>query len=293
MFTAKALNILAIVTLVEMMIFIGLGASVSDVVNTVKNWRLVARGILANYILFPALTIGLLLLFRAQPLVAVGFMILAVCPAGPYGAAYTAIAKGNVGAAAGLMIVLAGLSPLLSPALLRVLMPLVSDSETARVDVTKIVATLLLGQMLPLMAGLAVQHWRPRLAFRLRGPAEKGTKLLNAAFLVLVIYVQFRSLLAIRLLGLLGMLILLVGSVAIGWLAGGPGGETRKAMALTTAVRNNGVGMVIATGSFAGTDAVTASAVYGMVGVLGALVFAVRWGRWVSRGGAIAGGTQT
>jgi bile acid:Na+ symporter, BASS family len=279
---AKALNILAIVTLVEMMIYIGLGTSVSDVVNAVKNWRLVARGILANYILFPALTIGLLLLFRAQPLVAVGFMILAVCPAGPYGAAYTAIAKGNAGAAAGLMIVLAGLSPLLSPALLRVLMPLVSDSETARVDVTKIVATLLLGQILPLMAGLAVQHWRPRLELRLRGPAEKGTKLLNAAFLVLVIYVQFRSLLAIRLLGLLGMLILLVGSVAIGWLAGGPGGETRKAMALTTAVRNNGVGMVIATGSFAGTDAVTAAAVYGMVGVLAALGFAVGWGRWMS-----------
>ena len=279
---AKALNILAIVTLVEMMIYIGLGASVGDVVNTVKNWRLVARGILANYVLFPALTIGLLLLFRAQPLVAVGFMILAVCPAGPYGAAYTAIAKGNVGAAAGLMIVLAGLSPLLSPALLRVLMPLVSNSETARVDVTKIVATLLLGQMLPLMAGLAVQHWRPRLAFRLLGPAEKGTKLLNAAFLVLVLYVQFSSLLAIRLLGFLGMLILLVGSVAIGWLAAGPGRETRKAMALTTAVRNNGVGMVIATGSFAGTDAVTAAAVYGMVGVLGALGFAVWCGRWMS-----------
>lgn len=92
-------------------------------------------------------------------------------------------------------------------------------------DVTKIVATLLLGQMLPLMAGL------------------------------------------------------LVGSVAIGWLAGRPGSETRKAMALTTAVRNNGVGMVIATGSFAGTDAVTATAVYGMIGLLGALGFAVWWGR--------------
>jgi 4-alpha-glucanotransferase len=62
--------------------------------------------------------------------------------------------------------------------------------------------------------------------------------------------------------------------------------------ALTTAVRNNGVGMVIATGTFAGTDAVTAAAVYGMVGVLGALVFAVWWGRWVSREAAIAGGTQ-
>ena len=52
---AKALNILAIVTLVEMMIYIGLGASVTDIVNTVKNWRLVVRGIVARVHRFPAL----------------------------------------------------------------------------------------------------------------------------------------------------------------------------------------------------------------------------------------------
>jgi BASS family bile acid:Na+ symporter len=288
----KALKILALVTLVEMMIYVGLSASVRDVAETVKNWSLVARGIFANYVLFPALTIGLLLLFQAQPLVAVGFMILAVCPAGPYGAAYTAIAKGNVGVAAGLMIILVGLSSLFSPALLHVLVPLVSGSELTKVNVSKIVVTLLLGQMLPLLTGLAVHHWRPRLAARLVGPAEKGAKILNTAFLLLVLYAQFKSLLAIRLLGLLGMLILLVTSIAIGWLAGGPGNENRKSMALTTAVRNNGVGMVIATGSFAGTPAVTATVVYGTVGVLGALVFAVRWGRRASAQNAIRGGAQ-
>ena len=62
---------------------------------------------------------------------------------------------------------------------------------------------------------------------------------------------------------------------------------------IRTAVRNNGVGMVIATGSFADTAAVTAVVVYGMVGVLGALGFAVWWGRWVSREAAIASGTQS
>ena len=285
----QALKIFALVTLIEMMLYIGLSVSVSDVVNTVKNWRLAARGILANYVLFPALTIGLLLLFQAPPLVAVGFMILAVCPAGPYGAAYTAIAKGNVGTAAGLMIILAGLSPLLSPALLRLLVPLVSGGETAQVDVTRVAVTLLLGQVLPLLAGLAVHQWRPQVAARLLGPAEKGTKILNAAFLVLVLYAQFKSLLAIRLLGFVGMLILLVASVAIGWLTGGPGSGVRKAMALTTAVRNNGVGMVIATGSFAGTAAVTAAVIYGVVGLLGALVFAVWWGRRAPVKTAIAG----
>jgi len=81
------------------------------------------------------------------------------------------------------MIILVGLSPIFSPALLRVLAPLVSSSEVAKVDVTKIVVTLLLGQVLPLLTGLAVHRWCPRLAARLLGPAEKGGKILNAAFL--------------------------------------------------------------------------------------------------------------
>jgi BASS family bile acid:Na+ symporter len=50
-------------------------------------------------------------------------------------------------------------------------------------------------------------------------------------------------------------------------------------MAVTTAVRNNGLGMVIATGAFPGTPAVTAAMIYGLVGFLGSLLLALAWGR--------------
>ena len=49
-------------------------------------------------------TVGLLLLLGAQPMVAVGFLILAVCPGAPYGPPFAAIAKGNVPVAVGLML---------------------------------------------------------------------------------------------------------------------------------------------------------------------------------------------
>lgn len=276
---AVALNILALTTLAEMMFAVGLGVSGQDVRGAMRDRGLVARGILANYVLFPGVAIGLLLLFRPAPLVVVGFLILAVCPAGPYGAVYTAIARGNVANAAGLMIILAGMSPLLSPLLLNLLAPLVPESDPVRVDVARMAATLLLGQIAPLLAGLAVQRFRPRAAARLRAPAVAGAKVLNALFLAVVVFVQFDSLLAIRLRGLAGMLLLLVASVCLGWLAGGPGRENRKAMALTTCVRNNGAGLVIATGAFPGTPAVTVAVVYGLIGVLGGLCFALWWSR--------------
>lgn len=275
----QTIGILALVTLVEMMVSVGLGTSVADFVGAATDWRLIVRAALANYVLVPAVTVGLLMLFRAPSMIAVGFLILAVCPGGPYGPPYTAIARGNAGAAAGLMVVLVTSSAVLSPMLLRAFAgPLVGD-RPLDIDVARMSLTLVLGQVLPLLAGLALGRWRPRVAARWVTPARQLATLLNVAFVGLVLTAQYRLLLQLKPLAWAGMLMLLVACVVIGWALGGPAAGGRKAMALTTAVRNNGVGMVIATGAFPGTPAVTAAMIYGLVGFLGSLLLAVAWGR--------------
>jgi BASS family bile acid:Na+ symporter len=50
-------------------------------------------------------------------------------------------------------------------------------------------------------------------------------------------------------------------------------------MTLTASLRNGGVGLVIATGTFAGTPAVTAVLVYGLGEVMGSLLLALGWAR--------------
>ena len=279
----QAIGILALVTLVEMMVSVGLGTSVADFVAAATDPRLIARAVLANYVLVPAVTVGLLLLFRAPPMVAVGFLILAVCPGGPYGPPYTAIAKGNASTAAGLMVILVVSSALISPALLRLFAGPLAGDKPLNLDVARMSLTLVFGQVLPLVAGLAISRWRPWLAGKLIGPARRLATLLNVAFLALVLTAQYRILLQIKPLSWLGMLTLLISCVFIGWAAGGRDAGGRKAMALTTAVRNNGVGMVIATGAFPGTPAVTAAMIYGLVGFLGSLLLALAWGRHGTR----------
>jgi serine/threonine protein kinase len=64
-----------------------------------------------------------------------------------------------------------------------------------------------------------------------------------------------------------------------GWPLGGPGTDARKAKTLTTSLRNVGVGLVIATGTFPGTPAVTAVLVYGLLEVVGSLLLALGWAR--------------
>jgi BASS family bile acid:Na+ symporter len=273
-------NILVIVMLVEMMVALGLGVKFAQLFEVARNSRLVIQGLLANYVLVPAVTVSLLIVIHpADPLVSAGFLILALCPGAPFAPACVGIAKGNVPAAIGLMVILAGSSALVAPILLSLLLPLLVREATLQVDSVKIVSTLLVTQLLPLCAGLAVRHWRPNLADKLQKPANRLSALLGLATIGLILLGQFGALAEIRLRGWIGMSVLLIATCAVGYLLGGPGKANRRAMSLTTSLRNVGVGLVIATASFPGSAAVTAALAYGIFEILGSLLMALAWAR--------------
>src|SRR5262249_23710650 len=146
-------------------------------------------------------------------------------------------------------------------------------------DALGIIAALMITQLIPLLLGLMLRHWRPRLAERLLDPLELVSKILNLAVAALILATQFQLLAQIRLRGFVGMLLLLIGSLAIGWLAGGTRKDGRRTMALITSLRNVGVGLVIVTGNFAGTPAVSAALAYGILEVFGSLLLALWWRR--------------
>jgi len=208
-------------------------------------------------------------------MVVAGFLILAVCPGAPYGPPFTAIAKGNIAVAIGLMAILAGSSAVIAPVLLRYLLSLLTPDQPLQVDAAKIIGTLLATQLAPLCVGLIIRQWRPAVADRLQQPAILVSKVLNLSVVILILFSQFHLLLEIRPHGFLGMLVLLIASWAAGYSLGGPASGIRTAMTLTTSLRNVGVGLVIATGSFAGTPAVTAVLAYGILEILGSLLLAI------------------
>jgi len=273
----RLINILVTIALIEMMVLIGLRVNLADIVSTSRNWTLIARAAVANYLLVPSLTVVLLLLFGVNAMVTAGFLVLAVCPGAPYGPPFAGIARADVPEAVGLMVILAASSAILSPLLLRVLLPWAADGEAPQIDPFGIVGVLLITQLLPLMVGLWTRHWRPQLAERLFGPFALASKILNLSVVGLILATQFHMLSEIRVRGFVGMLMLLAGSLIIGWLAGTPSRDNRKTMALTTSLRNVGLGLVIVTGNFAGTQAVSATLAYGIVEVLGALLVALVW----------------
>jgi BASS family bile acid:Na+ symporter len=275
----RLINILVTITLIEMMVSIGLRVTFAEIAGVARNWQLIARAVSANYLFVPAVAIALLILFDASPMVAAAFLILAVCPGAPFGPPIAGIARANVPMAVGLMVILAGSSAIVSPLLLQMLLPWVAGGEAVRIDLVGMLVALLVTQLLPLLVGLLVKHRRPQLADRLLSPFELVGKVLNLGVAALILTSQFHMLTEIRVRGFAGMLILLAASLVIGWLAGGSGSDDRRTLALTTALRNVGLGLVIVTANFSGTPAVSAALAYGIVEVFGSLLVATWWGK--------------
>jgi bile acid:Na+ symporter, BASS family len=281
----QLINLLASITLFEMMVAIGLGVPLGDVLQVALDWRLVGKAALASYVCVPAAAVGLLILFNADPFVAAGFLVAAVCPGAPYGPPFTGMAKGNVAVSVGLMVILAGSSALLAPLLLQWLLVLQflpampPTSPALAVDAGTVVLTLLVAQFLPLCAGLAVRQWRPLMADRLKKPANLLSMVLNLTLLGLIISVQFEMLMGIALRGFVGMLALVLAGVAAGWILGGSG--NRSAMVMATSVRNVGVSLVIVTAVFPGTGAVVAATAFALFQTIVMALIALSWGRLV------------
>ena len=81
---------------------------------------------------------------------------------------------------------------------------------------------------------------------------------LSLVVFALIISLQDRTLAEIRLVGFVGISVMVLLCLAAGWVLGGHAIGMRKAVGLTTAARNVGVALLIATASFPDSAAVTA-----------------------------------
>ena len=128
---------------------------------------------------------------------------------------------------------------------------------------------------LPLAAGLAFHHYAPKLTGQIARPVGLLANLLLLGVFALVLVREYETLATIRLRGWFGMSLLVAASLAIGWLFGGPCRSRRKALAVTTAVRNAAVALVIVSSNFAQTAAVTAVVAYALVSIFSTFGFAL------------------
>jgi bile acid:Na+ symporter, BASS family len=242
---------LTLLFLIATMLSIGLQVTLPELRLALADRRLVLRVLLVNFILVPALGA---LLVRMVPLstnVAVALVLLAASAGGPNALQFSSKVKGGVAAAAAFLFILSLLSIPLAPAISRALLP---TDQSLELPVGRALAGLVLYLLLPLLAGLAVHRLQPRLAGLLAKPLTIIGTLAFVAVVVRTMAVKKQAMAALDQPELLAMLALIIGSMVLGWLFGGPARETRRVLASTTGMRNAAIALLIAFNSFAGTD---------------------------------------
>ena len=99
-------QLLVLVFVVSTMFNVGLLLSAREIVLAVDDRRWLARALLANLVLLPALALAVAWLLQLDAVLGAGMLILATAPGGPALVKLASLARGDAALAVGLLVVL-------------------------------------------------------------------------------------------------------------------------------------------------------------------------------------------
>jgi BASS family bile acid:Na+ symporter len=163
-------------------IMFGLGLSLrpSDFSRVAKHPKAVVIALVCQLLLLPALCLGLVMLFRLPPVLAVGMMLLAASPGGTTANLYSHLFRGDVALNISLTAVNSVLAvftlPLITNLAIGWFLP---DQDELGVQFAKAVEVFAI-VLLPVVLGMLVRWWRPVFATRMDKPVRIASMVILA-----------------------------------------------------------------------------------------------------------------
>ena len=234
---------------VTSMLAMGLSLTVPQIMQPLRNMRLVMLALVANFVLVPLLAYAITLVIPLDQSLKVGLIVLATAAGAPFLPKLVQGAKGNVAFGVGLMVLLMVVTTIYMPIVLPLLLPGVSVNpwDIAKSLIVLMLVPLALGLMMRSHSPDAAAHWQPVMS-----------KISGLAILILlVVGVGLNVSNIIDLIGtggILALLLFIIGSFLIGFLLGGRDQGDRSVMGLGTAQRNVSAAIVVAAQNFSGTN---------------------------------------
>ena len=246
-FTAIA-GISGLLFIVGSMLATGLSLTTAQILQPLKNARLVIVALLANFVLVPALAYLITLILPLEEPLKIGLIVLATVAGAPFLVKEVQAAKGDLPVGVGLMFLLMVITIFYVPLVLPLLLPGV---EVKAWDIAK---SLIVTMLIPIILGLfyrshsleGAQQWAPVM-----------NKVSGIALLLLLVtglglnVSNIIDLIGSR--GFLALIIFVVGSLLIGFVMGGRNPGVRTVMGLATAQRNVAAAILVTTLNFSGT----------------------------------------
>ncbi|MDP8248976.1 MAG: bile acid:sodium symporter [Candidatus Tritonobacter lacicola] len=272
---SQVANLCTFLWFFSVMFQMGISVTFSEVLKSARQTKAVLKGIVTNILILPLIGFGILLMFNPSPPLAVGFLIAVIFSGASLAPLFTAIAKGDLPFSIGLMVILAIVSAFTSPWLLKFLVHYLVESPNLEINCLKIFKVILIGQLIPLSTGFIINQTHKQLAKKIIKPLWHASNVLFILTCILLTITQYHKFGGFSYKVPIGMMIMFVACVAIGWYMGGEGVEKRKAMALNSGVRNGPAAMVIAMNNYAGTAVPAVVFVYAIFSTISTLLVAL------------------
>lgn len=238
--------------IVASMLGMGLGLTIAQIVQPLKNARLVVLMLLANFVLVPLLAFGIARVLPISQPLEIGLLIISLSAGAPFLVLEARGAKANLALAVGVMTLLMVVTVFYLP----IVLPLVlTGVEVNPWDIAK---SLIMLMLIPLIVGLLIKSHSPDTAARWLPFMNKVGSL--GIMILLVVGLGLNASNVISLIGTSGFLAILLfiaGSLLIGFVVGGRDPAIRNVTGLGTAQRNVTAALVVALQNFGGTDTVT------------------------------------
>ena len=241
-------KILLGIFIVLAMMSITFEATWHQVATVLRDKSLVARALVINFVLVPLLAIALVQLIPMALDVKDGILLLAIVPGNFLAFNFTRQLCGKIKLAAAVLFLLTFTGVILAPFLASWI---VQSQLPVIMPYAKVFKPILLYVVLPLLAGLALNRFFPKLAEALQKPFTVISALAFIGFTISTGSVKTAAAKAIAGGGaLFGLTLFILGAMMLGWFFGGSDRETRGVMSLSCGLRNFAVCLAIATHSF-------------------------------------------
>lgn len=248
--TAQQAVMLTLQVSILMTVFsFGLRATPGDVLSALRQPWLLARSLLAMFVIMPVVAVALGSAFALRPSVEIALVALAISPIPPLLPGRQEKAGGDASFGLGLMVIVGALSIVLLPAVLQ----LVGwyDRHSYAMSSSAIANVVLIAAILPLAAGMVFHALWPAVAARIAKPVQTAASVL----LILGVLAVLGSALTevVSLIGngsILAIAVFVVTGLAAGHLLGGPNAANRLVLALSTSTRHPAIALAVAKANF-------------------------------------------
>ncbi len=285
-FNPTTLNILNII--LGLIVFgVALDIKIADIRALLSNPKPFIVGAASQFLLFPLIAFLEVYYLHPQPSVALGILLVGACPGGNISNFLTQHAKGNIALSIAMSAFSTAIATVMTPFnvtfygnRMEGTRELMRDLYLDPLDMFYLIAVLML---VPLIAGMTINHRRPDWAEKLRKIMKIFSLTFFVGFVIFATVINFKYIGQLRGVASIAVILLNIIGFTVGFFFARLWGlkiRDAKAVSIETGIQNSGLGLILIFNFFDGLGGMAViAAFWGIWHIIAGLILSTYWSR--------------